>query len=303
MGLFKKIKKAAKAVTHPVSTVKTVAKTALSNPIRVTTAVASLGLSEVARELPVVGSVVKEAQSTASALYQAAANVYTVGTYGAATSLGSEILEPTPEADMGLNLGNLVGGLGQIVGNLGTNTGNPYLQGAGTIATAFGGAYSTNAIATPVSQNMNMQPMTVSQNLPSVRGGALTKDIFTAGSMLLGKLGLGFPATTSGFSAVLKRALSSIASLARRTPTGTMVSLLVGLGLGAYEASLLTIWHTQRRKGRRMNPANSKALRRAARRIRGFHKLCQHTDLLKTRRTSFSRSSRCTSCKKSPCRC
>lgn len=34
---------------------------------------------------------------------------------------------------------------------------------------------------------------------------------------------------------------------------------------------------------RRMNPANSRALRRAAGRIRSFHKLCQHTDLLKTR--------------------
>lgn len=34
---------------------------------------------------------------------------------------------------------------------------------------------------------------------------------------------------------------------------------------------------------RRMNPANAKALRRAARRIRGFHRLCGHADLLKSR--------------------
>jgi len=35
---------------------------------------------------------------------------------------------------------------------------------------------------------------------------------------------------------------------------------------------------------RRMNPANSKALRRAARRIESFHRLCRHTDMLQTRR-------------------
>jgi hypothetical protein len=36
---------------------------------------------------------------------------------------------------------------------------------------------------------------------------------------------------------------------------------------------------------RRMNPANSKALRRAARRIKSFHRLCTHTDLIRTHRS------------------
>jgi len=35
---------------------------------------------------------------------------------------------------------------------------------------------------------------------------------------------------------------------------------------------------------RRMNPANSRALRRAARRIESFHRLCRHTDMLQSRR-------------------
>jgi hypothetical protein len=54
--------------------------------------------------------------------------------------------------------------------------------------------------------------------------------------------------------------------------------------------------------GRRtMNPANAKALRRAARRIKGFHKLCMHTDLIKSR--SRRSVGRCGTCRKSPCRC
>lgn len=48
---------------------------------------------------------------------------------------------------------------------------------------------------------------------------------------------------------------------------------------------------------RRMNPANSKALRRAARRIKGFHKLCSHSDLIKTHRRAPSRGA-CGSCGK-----
>lgn len=41
---------------------------------------------------------------------------------------------------------------------------------------------------------------------------------------------------------------------------------------------------------RRMNPANSKALRRATRRIKSFHRLCGEADVIKTRRRSFPRS-------------
>lgn len=54
------------------------------------------------------------------------------------------------------------------------------------------------------------------------------------------------------------------------------------------------------RKRRRLNPANAKALRRAARRIKSFHRLCGHTDLIKTRRRTFAS---CGTCKRSPCRC
>lgn len=54
--------------------------------------------------------------------------------------------------------------------------------------------------------------------------------------------------------------------------------------------------------GRRsMNAANPKALRRAARRIKSFHKMCGTIDLLKSR--GKRSSARCGTCRKSPCRC
>lgn len=40
---------------------------------------------------------------------------------------------------------------------------------------------------------------------------------------------------------------------------------------------------------RRMNPANSKALRRAQRRLKSFHRLCSDSDVLKTRRRSCAK--------------
>jgi len=40
---------------------------------------------------------------------------------------------------------------------------------------------------------------------------------------------------------------------------------------------------------RRMNPANSKALRRAQRRLKSFHRLCSDSDVLKSRRRSCAK--------------
>lgn len=53
---------------------------------------------------------------------------------------------------------------------------------------------------------------------------------------------------------------------------------------------------------RRMNPANSKALRRSMRRIKSFHRLCSTADILKSRGRRRVGSS-CGTCRKSPCRC
>jgi hypothetical protein len=52
---------------------------------------------------------------------------------------------------------------------------------------------------------------------------------------------------------------------------------------------------------RRMNPANSRALRRAARRIKSFHRMCGTIDLLKSR--GRRRGIPCRTCRKNPCSC
>jgi len=57
------------------------------------------------------------------------------------------------------------------------------------------------------------------------------------------------------------------------------------------------------KKHRRMNPGNVKALRRSMRRVKSFHRLCTHVDVLKSRGRSRGRTAACPTCKKSPCRC
>jgi hypothetical protein len=202
---------------------------------------------------------------------------------------------------MALNIGGLLGGLGGIFGgqaNQGTAIGT-----LGQFASLASGFFPSPQMSQVV--QTAVAPMQVMGMAPAIRGMAtrLTREIFDAGAKVLSRLGIPVSAAPGAFSSTLKRTLSSIASLARRTPSGTMVSLLIGLGLTALEANMLTAWHAQRKKGRRMNAGNPRALRRAARRIKSFHRMCSTIDLLKSRSRRVGTSSRCGSCKKSPCRC
>lgn len=199
---------------------------------------------------------------------------------------------------MALNIGQLLGGLGGIFGgpaNAGTAIGT-----IGQVASLASGFFPSPQM----SQVVQMQATPVMAMAPMIRqaAGSLTREIFDAGAKVLTRLGIPVGASAGSFTSALKRSLSSIASLARRTPSGTMVSVLVGLGLTAFEANTLTAWHAQRKKGRRMNPTNPRALRRAARRIKSFHKMCTTTDLIRTR-SNGRRSTSCGTCKKKPCRC
>lgn len=79
----------------------------------------------------------------------------------------------------------------------------------------------------------------------------------------------------------------------------TPLAIAASLGLTATELATLIV---HKKKRRRMNPGNVKALRRSMRRVTSFHHLCSKADLLKTRGRR-SGGSRCGTCKKSPCRC
>lgn len=182
---------------------------------------------------------------------------------------------------MALNIGGLLGSVGTILGQTNT-TGNPLVQGLGS-ALSLAGQVIPVATAKPPAV-MSAPSMSAPAVIASGSARGLTQEIFNAGVKVLSRLGVPFKATTGSFSAALRRTLSSVASLARRTPAGTMVGLLTGLGLTAMEAYVLTSWQAQRRKHRRMNPANSKALRRSVRRIKAFHRLCGEADVIKPRK-------------------
>jgi hypothetical protein len=80
---------------------------------------------------------------------------------------------------------------------------------------------------------------------------------------------------------------------------------LVGGLIGGAAMNELAVWKTTH-KGRRMNVANTKALRRSVRRLKGFDRLshrvsAQLSRVGGSRRRSSSR--RCGTCRKSPCSC
>lgn len=104
---------------------------------------------------------------------------------------------------------------------------------------------------------------------------------------------------TVGRNVSLQKALTMARSLGKQLQSPAAAAAALGITL-AELANLIVAG--QHRKRRRMNPANSKALRKAARRIESFHRLCARTDMLRSRGRRRS-VGRCGSCKKSPCRC
>ena len=64
----------------------------------------------------------------------------------------------------------------------------------------------------------------------------------------------------------------------------------------------MAVWEAHTLKRRRMNPANVKALRRSARRIESFHRLCKRVDVLRPHGQTRRRS-KCATCHRDPCRC
>lgn len=105
-------------------------------------------------------------------------------------------------------------------------------------------------------------------------------------------------ATTLGLRTLtLKRAIAIYRKLARTIVDPFVIAQIMGLSVS--QLGELLVADAQRPR-RRMNPANSHALRRASRRIESFHKLCQRTDKLRAprRRSSggYRRSSATAKC-------
>ena len=205
---------------------------------------------------------------------------------------------------MSLNIGGILQGISGLAGGL---SGGNYLQalsgGLGAAASFF-----PQPSAQPVMypQPMNPFPQIPQYPMPApiqaqpvgafsvpaaaaARLGAITAPIL---AKIAVKLGL--RARPS-----LTRAMEIIRKGAKLLNSPEAVAVALGISV-AELATLITA--NSARKRRRMNPANSKALRRAARRIKSFHRLCTHTDVLRSRSRRASKMA-CGTCRKSPCRC
>lgn len=79
----------------------------------------------------------------------------------------------------------------------------------------------------------------------------------------------------------LKRAMKIYRRIARTVVDPFVIAQIMGLSVGQLGELLVADAQKPRR---RMNPANSNALRRAARRIESFHRLCVRTDKLRAPR-------------------
>lgn len=204
---------------------------------------------------------------------------------------------------MGLDLGGIFGGVATALGGLSSGSYLTGLQGVGQIASSFLSSPTPSYAAMP-SYSMPQygivpysQPQAPMQAQPvgafSVAGQAIAR--LTAPILAKIAVKLGLRARPS-----LTRAMDMVRKAAKLLTSPEAVAAALGITV-AELATLITT--SNARKRRRMNPANSKALRRAARRIKSFHRLCTHTDVLKSRGRRFSSKSACGTCKRSPCRC
>ncbi len=80
-------------------------------------------------------------------------------------------------------------------------------------------------------------------------------------------------------------------------------TMVVGL-IGAAAMNELMVWKTTH-KSRRMNPANTRALRRSLRRLKSFDRLSSRVSaqLSRTGHRRGRRTTRCGTCRRNPCSC
>lgn len=207
--------------------------------------------------------------------------------------------------NMSLNISGLLGGIGQALGGINTSAYGNISQILGAGATIAGAALapSPSYVSGPVYGAMPTYP----SQAPVVQTAAGSVPVFAAAGAAASALArvvqpiLFKIATKLGLRRMpsLQTAMNMIRKMAKLLASPEAVAVALGITT-AELATLITA--NSAKKRRRMNPANSKALRRAARRIKSFHRLCVHTDVLKSRgRRSGGRS--CGTCRKSPCRC
>jgi hypothetical protein len=208
---------------------------------------------------------------------------------------------------MSLDVGKLLSGIGGAIGGIQGAAVQPYTQALGQtlqIGGAIASAFAPQPVAQPVYQVPALRTGLEASSLPAMAAGNVV--LGGATSVVSGAIAAA-RAILPKIAAALGRkgiTLSGAVSLARKLGKFFVSPEAIALYMGITVTELAQlITASSARKRRRMNPANSHALRRAARRIKSFHRLCQHTDLIKTRHSRRGYGARCTTCRKSPCRC
>lgn len=199
------------------------------------------------------------------------------GVATAALSTAQNLYE-TRRQGMALNLGGILSSAGNVLGGFD----NSYLKtlgGVSNLASNFFQPAPSQPIyaSAPIYQPSYPQPMNpvaMPVGLPLVvAAGAVAARVAPILTKIAVKLGLRAKPS-------LNRAIEIVRKAGKLLQSPEAVA--VALGISTAELANLIV-SSQARRRRRMNPANSKALRRAARRIKSFHRLCVHTDVLKTR--------------------
>lgn len=251
MGLGGFFKKAVRQVVKP----------------RTLTAISTFGLSEAIRAVPVVGKPVAGAIETG---YGLIANYYSGGLYGVAGSLTAKrppaptIVELQGGRPMAINLGGILQSVGTIFGGVK----NPYFQGVSNVATLASQFLPPRGIPS----SPNVPAVRTSAAMPMIRGGAMVaRGFFNK-----------FPSLALAIQQLRARGIT-----VKRAQLWSMLKrfgpelLITGGFLTAAAVSELMMAGPGHR---RMNPANVKALRRSARRLESFHRLCVRVDSLRSPR-------------------
>jgi len=266
MGLFKKAKKKLKKVAK-------VAK-------RATAAVVTGGLSETSIGKNIGETIGDVLVPTSIKDLGKGAALVTTGALAvtnpvAAAGLVGTSLSGT-SGGMPMSLGNILGGVGGIlntVSQFGGSVGTAAQIGSGFL-TGFLPAQGPMVSQFPTNQFPQAQP--VMALAPSVAGA------IPAIAAILLKIG-----RTVGRNVSFRAAMIIIRRLGKSL--GTPQAVATALGITSVElASMLVTQAVTGSRGRRMNVGNIKALRRAHRRIQGFHKICGDNDRLRAPRRRAS---------------
>lgn len=259
MGFFKKVRRAA---------------------TRAVTAVATGGLSEVAR-----AAGAKDLANVAESVFaptsvsdlQTTASILTGQGPGIAPGSG-----PTGGGGEDMALGNVLGGISGLLGTV-SGFGGP----VGTVAQIGSGFLSGFLPAQgPMQQQAQVpsaqfpQATQTMAMMPAIRGAGSAIANFVA--PILAKMSM-----TLGKNITLRAAMIIVRRLGKTLTSPGAVAAALGLSLSEL-SSLLTANALAGSSGRRMNPGNVKALRRAHRRIKSFHRLCGENDRLKAPRRKAS---------------